>query len=105
MLNTEYSPIDLKDASIYAPYLEKTPERVADYTFTNLWGWGEHYGLEWKLAHNLCWIRQRFRHDRDGAPRLWAPVGDWENADWESMTELVPGTVHVARARAALHPA
>ena len=92
MLNTEYSPIDLKDASIYAPYLEKTPERVADYTFTNLWGWGEHYGLEWKLAHNLCWIRQRFRHDRT-APRLWAPVGDWENADWESMTELVPGTV------------
>lgn len=40
MLNTEYSPIDLKDASIYAPYLEKTPERVADYTFTNLVGRG-----------------------------------------------------------------
>ena len=92
MLNNEYAPIDINDLATYVPYFEKTPQRVADYTFTNLWGWGEHFGLEWKTAHGLCWIRQRFRHDRT-SPRLWAPMGDWEQADWESLAKELSGTV------------
>lgn len=92
MLNHEYAPIDLKDLPTYVPYFEKTPQRAADYTFTNLWGWGEHYGLEWKIADGLCWIRQRFRHDRT-VPRLWAPVGDWEHADWEALASQLSGKI------------
>ena len=59
-------------------------------TFTNLWGWGTHYNLEWRTAHGLCWIRQK-RNDLP-VERLWAPVGDWYAADWAAMPELVPGT-------------
>ncbi len=94
MLTNEYSAIELQDYATYAPYFAQTPERVADYTFTNLWGWGEHYALEWKTAHNLCWIRQQAHHNAT-SPLLWAPVGNWETCAWENMPELTPGTVMV----------
>ena len=61
MLTDAFSPIELGDVAAYAPYFEALPRRAADYTFTNLWGWGMHYNLDWKTAHGLCWIRQRER--------------------------------------------
>ncbi len=90
MLTEQFSPIELGDAAAYAPYFRSLPLHAADYTFTNLWGWGTHYGLEWRTAHGLCWIRQKNRTTPDTC--LWAPVGDWSAAEWEAMPELVPGT-------------
>ena len=90
MLTNAFASIELGDAAAYAPYFRALPLHAADYTFTNLWGWGPHYNLEWRTAHGLCWIRQK----RSDLPveRLWAPVGDWYAADWAAMPELVPGT-------------
>ena len=90
MLTENFSSIELGDAAAYAPYFRALPLHAADYTFTNLWGWGTHYNLEWRTAHGLCWIRQK-RNDLP-VERLWAPVGDWHAADWAAMPELVPGT-------------
>ena len=83
-------PSNSANAAAYAPYFRALPLHAADYTFTNLWGWGTHYNLEWRTAHGLCWIRQK-RNDLP-VERLWAPVGDWYAADWAAMPELVPGT-------------
>ena len=93
MLTDAFSPIELGDVAAYAPYFEALPRRAADYTFTNLWGWGTHYNLDWKTAHGLCWIRQR----QIGGPGecLWAPVGDWNAVDWASLPELRPGTTFI----------
>ena len=90
MLTENFSSIELGDTAAYAPYFRALPLHAADYTFTNLWGWGTHYNLEWRTAHGLCWIRQK-RNDLP-VERLWAPVGDWYAADWAAMPELVPGT-------------
>ena len=90
MLTENFSSIELGDAAAYAPYFRALPLHAADYTFTNLWGWGTHYNLEWRTAHGLCWIRQK-RNDLP-VERLWAPVGDWYATDWAAMPELVPGT-------------
>ncbi len=63
-----------------------TPRKSADYTFTNLWGWSEHYGLHMAFAHDLCWIEQtRVR------PGVWAPVGDWSRVDWASLPQIRAG--------------
>lgn len=59
MLTENFSSIELGDAAAYAPYFRALPLHAADYTFTNLWGWGTHYNLEWRTAHGLCWIRQK----------------------------------------------
>ena len=65
MLTENFSSIELGDAAAYAPYFRALPLHAADYTFTNLWGWGTHYNLEWRTAHGLCWIRQK----RNDLPR------------------------------------
>ena len=87
----QFTSIELEDIETYRTYFSCTPKRAADYTFTNLWGWSTHYGLEWKLGHDLCWIRQNCAHKLQPC-RLWAPVGDWKKVDWASMPELTPGT-------------
>lgn len=103
MLTENFSSIELGDAAAYAPYFRALPLHAADYTFTNLWGWGTHYNLEWRTAHGLCWIRQK-RNDLP-VERLWAPVGDWYAADWAAMPELVPGTTILRAPRAAVRAA
>ncbi len=94
MLASDFAPIDLIDSPDYLPFWTAAPQRAADYTFTNLWGWKDHYGLEWRTAHNLCWIRQTAVPGCEiAAERFWAPVGDWEAANWEAMPHLQPGLV------------
>ncbi len=94
MLNSTFNRIDLADRADYLPFWTRTPQHTADHTFTNLWGWSGHYGLEWRVAHDLCWIRQTTYPGCDMATeRFWAPVGDWEMAKWEEMPELKAGLV------------
>lgn len=102
MLTENFSSIELGDAAAYAPYFRALPLHAADYTFTNLWGWGTHYNLEWRTAHGLCWIRQK-RNDLP-VERLWAPVGDWYAADWAACPNSC-GHDHPPRSRAAVRAA
>ena len=83
MKDAAYHPIRLDQRADYAALWRLTPCRSLDYSLANLWGWQEHYGLEWCFAHGLCWIRQT-----RPALQYWAPVGDWASADWAA---LLPG--------------
>lgn len=88
MLTTEFTPIDPAGRDMYLDLFARTPERAADYTFTNLWAWAVEFGLEWAVRDSLCWIRQMKRVER---PTLWAPVGDWDGAEFAARAEFGPG--------------
>lgn len=70
MLNFE--PITLEKQKLYNEYFSITPEQSADYTFINLFGLRNTYGLEWAFDDNLVWIRQKSPYTL-----YWAPVGNW----------------------------
>lgn len=84
-----FQPIDLSLRETHAAFFNATPRRAADYTFTNLWGWAEVYGLEWAQQHGLMWVRQTKRGDMP-ISRLWAPLGDWSAADWDAIVAETP---------------
>ncbi|EPR44521.1 Lysylphosphatidylglycerol synthetase, domain of unknown function DUF2156 [Desulfovibrio sp. X2] len=70
MATEDFSPICLDRREEYAALLAASPARSSDYSFINLWGWAEVYGLSWMFRDGLCWIRQERPE-----PALWAPVG------------------------------
>ncbi len=84
-----FEPVTLDGADSFYACWDAMPQRSIDYSLVNLWGWQQHYGLEWAFAGGLCWLRQTCPCDTV----LWAPVGDWKNADWESL--LSPGMTFV----------
>lgn len=87
-----FQPVKLDLLDQYRAYQGKTPKKAADFTFTNLWGWADYYGLGLSFRDDLCWICQT-KPDL----RYWAPVGDWNAADWASHPEIKAGvTLHRA---------
>ncbi|GFH62834.1 MAG: conserved hypothetical protein [Candidatus Desulfovibrio kirbyi] len=80
-----FTPVSLENRQAFYALWQKTPQRSLDYTLPNLWGWQEHYGLEWFFDASLCWIRQR-----RPAHVYWAPVGDWTNVDWAQTLQKLP---------------
>ena len=80
----QFYPIDLSLQDSYNRLLARTQQPVSDYSFTNVWGWSQEYGLEIAFDHELAWIRQ----DKP-EQGFWAPVGDW-NADWPRILDSFP---------------
>lgn len=80
MIPEPFEPIRLEHQSDYTKIVAATPQAPSDYSFTNLWGWAEEYGLEWAWSEGLVWIRQQ-RPD----PVYWAPMGEWAAVDWASV--------------------
>jgi hypothetical protein len=80
MTPAPFEPVRLEQQSAYAQIVAATPQCPSDYSFTNLWGWAEEYGLEWAWSEGLVWIRQQ-RPNR----AYWAPMGDWKAADWPAL--------------------
>jgi hypothetical protein len=99
MQRDEYTSIDLSRRAEYERAWEATPSRSIDYSLANLWGWAGHFGLKWRFAEGLCWIRQEYP-----SPCRWAPLGPWDSADWENMPGLSedPEFVRVPQALADL---
>lgn len=64
----------------YQAILATCPQVTSDYSFLNLWGWAEAYGLEWAWEKDLVWIRQTLPEET-----YWAPVGPWHEIDWEAI--------------------
>ena len=87
---TGFAPISFDRQDQYRRLYALAGIRAADYSFTNLWGWAEHYGLEWQFSGSLCWIRQTRQH-----PCYWAPIGDWNSVDWQKEQLLAPGSVFI----------
>jgi uncharacterized protein len=82
----QFEPIRLERQADYSQKLSQCRRIASDYSFINLWGWAEEYGLEWAWHDGLVWIRQ--------APSnvLWAPVGDWTAVDWPSALKIAKET-------------
>lgn len=87
-----YVPLTLDLYDDYRRRFDLTPEPTADLTFTNLWGWAEYFGLGLSLRENLCWICQTKPY-----VCYWAPVGNWQAADWAAQPEIRSG-VEIIRA-------
>lgn len=85
-MNRDYKPLTLDCREEYLARLAACPQKVSDYSFANLWGWCEEYGLEWSFGDSHVWIRQT-------RPELvyWSPVGPWERVDWSTCPTLTQG--------------
>jgi hypothetical protein len=53
-------------------------QKASEYSFVNLWGWAEEYGLYWAWSDKLVWIKQTVPEEL-----YWAPVGLWDSIDWK----------------------
>jgi hypothetical protein len=83
-MNLKFEPIDLKRQKDYLKRLSECTQLASDYSFTNLWGWGEEYGLQWAWHDNLVWLKQTKPSDV-----YWAPVGQWTQVDWNKIFENI----------------
>lgn len=79
-MQLNFEPIDLDRQNEYQEQLAKCSQISSDYSFINIWGWGEEYGLQWAWHDDLICIKQTRPTEM-----LWAPVGDWQETDWESI--------------------
>ncbi|MFZ0242008.1 MAG: phosphatidylglycerol lysyltransferase domain-containing protein [Desulfobacterales bacterium] len=78
----EFEPIRLEQQADYHRALEQCSQKSSDYSFSNLFGWADEYGLTWAWEENLIWIRQ----SKPQACR-WAPIGPWKEIDWPAAFE------------------
>lgn len=92
-----FQPISLERQSEYDRLLALCPQKSSDYSFVNLWGWGAEYGLEWSFAENYVLVRQTIPQTV-----YWAPIGDWDTLDWETVRESLPAEVFFLRIPEAL---
>jgi uncharacterized protein len=74
-----FEPIDLNLQENYLKRLASCPVKTSDYSFLNLWGWAEEYGLFWAWEEKLVWIKQT-------KPQtvFWSPVGNWADIEWKN---------------------
>jgi len=97
-MSLHFEPIQIERQSEYFQFLDLCSEQASDYSFLNLWGWADVYGLEWAWTPELIWIRQS-----RPVERYWAPVGDWKGMDWVKTLQLhFSGAVSFARVPEAL---
>ncbi len=76
----------LSEQDEYLARFAACAEKPSDYSFANIYGWAEHYGLEWAFVSDCAWIRQTLPR-----PVWWAPVGAWETVDWAACPAMAEG--------------
>lgn len=84
-MTPDFTPVTLHGQERYLSLLAQCPQKTSDYSFANIFGWAEEYGLEWRFDEDLVWIRQgQARGHARGWPEhvAWAPVGPWERITW-----------------------
>lgn len=79
-----FESIDFKKKDAFSTYYERCPQKTSDTSFVNLWGWASIYGLKWAWTDHLVWIKETLPKIR-----FWAPVGSWENVDWQQTIDLL----------------
>lgn len=75
-----FEPIHLDKQAAYLQHLSACPQIASDYSFINLLGWAEEYGLSWAWEDPFVWIKQT-----DPVEAFWAPVGPWNKVDWQQL--------------------
>ncbi|MDK2957051.1 MAG: uncharacterized protein PWQ57_2547 [Desulfovibrionales bacterium] len=81
-----FEPLNIHHQAQYKALLSRAGEPTSDYTFANIFGWAEHYGLQIAFDQDAAWIRQTTPE-----PAYWGPVGDWKAIDWASKPLLASG--------------
>jgi hypothetical protein len=83
-MTLQFESISLNRQKEYHDALEGCPQLLtSDFSFANVFGWAEHYGLEWAFHKGLCFIRQT-----KPEPVYWAPIGQWEDYDWANCCAM-----------------
>ena len=83
-MTLDFEPISLARQEEYHTALTGCPQLLtSDFSFANIFGWCEHYGLEWAFHKGICFIRQT-------KPEItyWAPVGPWADYDWSGCCAM-----------------
>ncbi len=87
-MNINFTPINLEHKIKYLNYWHNMPSHSIDYSFVNIFGWSNYFGLQWHFNDKLCWLRQNNNS-------LWAPVGNWHDVDWKNEHILDAGVTIV----------
>lgn len=80
----EFKPVTLNLFAEYEQRRKESPVKSADYTFTNLFGWADKYGLSVAFTDDFVIIHQKYPYHC-----LWAPVGNWDKLNAENLSELI----------------
>ena len=80
-----FEPISFDLQDDYLDRLNSCPAKLSDYSFVNLWGWADEYGLLWAWEENLVWIMQT-----KPETVYWSPIGFWEDIDWKKSFLNLP---------------
>ncbi|QTX33385.1 DUF2156 domain-containing protein [Aminithiophilus ramosus] len=75
-----FRPLTLEDGPALRAALDLCPQKASDYTFVNLWAWNGQRRYDVAFDGDLAWLRATSPKEE-----LWAPLGDWEKADWETL--------------------
>ncbi|WP_028575889.1 DUF2156 domain-containing protein [Desulfonatronovibrio hydrogenovorans] len=87
----DFQPVLLDHQDRFNSLLARTPQIASDFSFANIYGWAEEYGLKLAFTRDHAWIRQ----DRP-AQAYWAPVGNWD-LDWEQAFKDLPSRARLVR--------
>jgi hypothetical protein len=96
-MTLEFEPISgeagLLKQNAYKERLTQCLQLTSDYSFLNLWGWAEEYGLSWAWEKDLVWIRQN-----SPSRCYWAPIGPWQDIEWHKrLWKAFPGGARFVR--------
>lgn len=75
----DFEPVSLDKQNHYLKFFSQCPQKASDYSFVNLWGWADVYGLHWAWSDQLVWIKQTIPNEV-----FWAPVAVWSEIDWNT---------------------
>jgi uncharacterized protein len=76
----QFEPINIDRQQDYLELFRACSQKASDYSFVNIWGWADEYGLMWAWDENLVWIKQTRPETV-----FWSPVGAWEDKNWQKI--------------------
>lgn len=76
----DFKSIRVDEQDRYIEILKQCPQKSSDYSFINLIGWADEYGLRWAWSDGLVWIKQTIPENI-----YWAPIGPWLEIDWHRL--------------------
>ncbi|MBU2623096.1 MAG: DUF2156 domain-containing protein [Proteobacteria bacterium] len=79
-MELQFEPINIERQQDYLRLFRGCTQNASDYSFVNIWGWADEYGLMWAWDENLVWIKQT-----KPETVFWAPVGPWKDMDWKKI--------------------
>ncbi len=79
-MTLQFEPVTIDRQKDYLELFRACAQKASDYSFVNIWGWADEYGLMWAWDENLVWIKQT-----KPETVFWAPVGSWEDKSWQKI--------------------